>query len=151
MANIINHHDVPLVSATAFNVPPQAVDDGAGVYGTKVAAAAGLWVLGSDIPDGSKFMVMVQTGALTGAPTALKVSLWGGGTDHDGLGSAEIAATVTEWATPAGGTTYWAEIDTAYITDLTKYYSLALTSNGGGATSILAGASAFIAGQAQIS
>lgn len=136
--------DLPLVSATKFNVSPQAIDDGAGAYGTAVAAGNGDWVLGSELPKGRKLLVVVDTGALTSTPTGLKVALHGSGTDANGTNGAEIASTVTEWANPAGDTTYLAEIDLAAVTDLTKYYSLALASNGGGSTSVIAGASALV-------
>lgn len=136
--------NVPLVSATAFNVSPQAIDDGAAAYGTAVNAGTGDWVLGSAIPKGRKLLVVVDTGALTGTPTALKVALFGSATDANGTNGAEIASTVTEWTTPAGDTTYLAEIDLAAVTDLTKYYSLGLASNGAGTTSIIAGASALV-------
>jgi len=135
----------PLVSSTKFAISPQAVDDGAGAYGTAVTAGTGDWVLGSAIPKGRALLVTVDTGALTGAPTALKVSLFGSATDANGTSGAEITSTITEWASnPAGDITYQAEIDLAAVTDLTKYYSLALTSNGAGTTSIMAGASATV-------
>jgi hypothetical protein len=135
---------VPLVSATKLNVPAQAVDDGSSVYGTAVTAPATKWVLGSDMPKGRAILAVVNTGALTSTPTALKVSLFGGGTDTSGSGAAEIAATVTAWATPAGNSSYLAEITLDAVSDLTKYYSLALTSNGGGSTSVIAGATALV-------
>jgi hypothetical protein len=134
----------PLVSETKFNVSPQAVDDGAGAYGTAVNAGTGDWVLGSAIPKGRKLLVIVDTGALTGTPTALKVALFGSATDANGTSGAEIASTVTEWTTPAGDSTYLAEIELSAVSDLTKYYSLGLTSNGAGTTSILAGACAIV-------
>lgn len=136
--------NLPLVSATKFNVSPQAVDDGAGAYGTAVTAGAGDWVLGADIPRGRKLLVVVETAALTGTPTALKVALHGSATDANGTSGAEIESTVTAWATPAGDTVYTTEIDLAAVDDLTKYYSLALASNGAGTTSVLAGACALI-------
>ncbi len=135
---------LPLVSATQFNVSPQAIDDGAGIYGTAVTAGTGDFVLGSALPKGRKILVVVETAGLTGTPTALKVSLFGGATDANGTSGAEITSTITEWLTPAGDTVYTAEIDLAVVTDLTKYYSLALTSNGAGTTSILAGATALV-------
>jgi hypothetical protein len=134
----------PLVSETKFNVSPQAIDDGAGAYGTAVNAGTGDWVLGSAIPKGRKLLVVVDTGALTGTPTALKVALFGSATDANGTSGAEIASTVTEWTTPAGDSTYLAEIELSAVSDLTKYYSLGLTSNGAGTTSVLAGASAIV-------
>jgi hypothetical protein len=135
---------LPLVSATKFNVAPQAIDDGAGAYGTAVNAGTGDWVLGSDLPKGRKLLVIVETAGLTSTPTALKVALFGSATDANGTSGAEISSTVTEWATPAGDTVYTTEIDLAAVSDLTKYYSLGLTSNGGGSTSILAGATALV-------
>jgi hypothetical protein len=138
---ILTKNEVPLVSVTKFNVSPQAVDDGAAVYGAAVTAGTGDWVLGSTI-KGRKLLVVVNTGALTGTPTALKVSLHGSATDANGTSGAEIASTVTEWANPAGDEVYVTEIDCAAVSDGTKYYSLALASNGAGTTSILAGASA---------
>lgn len=137
-------YNVPLVSATALNVPAQAVDDGSNVYGTAVTAPATKWVLGSAMPKGRALLVVVNTGALTSTPTNLKVSLFGGGTDTSGSAAAEIAATVTAFGVPAGNSSYVAEIDLANVTDLTKYYSLALTSNGGGSTSVIAGATALV-------
>lgn len=134
--------DLPLVSATKFNISPQAIDDGAGAYGTAVNAGTGDWVLGSALPKGRKLLIDVNTGALTGTPTALKVALFGSATDANGTSGAEIASTVTAWADPAGDSVYTAEIDLAAVTDLTKYYSLGLTSNGAGTTSLIAGATA---------
>jgi hypothetical protein len=136
--------DVALISATQFNVAPVSVDDGAGVYGVAATASTGDWVLGSAIPDGRKMLVIVNTGAIANAPTALKVSLHGSATDANGTNGAEIAATVTEWATPPGDTCYMVEIDMSHVSDLTKYYSLALTCNGAGTATILAGASGHI-------
>jgi hypothetical protein len=141
---ILTKEYTPLVSATKLNVPAAAVDDGSAVYGTYVTAPATKWVLGSAMPKGRKLLVVVNTGALTSTPTALKVALLGGGTDTSGSSAAEIASTVTAWATPAGNTSYLAEIDLAAVSDLTKYYSLGLASNGGGSTSIIAGATALV-------
>lgn len=141
---IMIKENLPLVSATKFNVAPQAVDDGAGVYGTAVTAGTGDWVLGSALPKGRKLLVIVETAGLTGTPTALKVALFGSATDANGTSGAEIASTVTAWADPAGDTVYTTEIDLAAVTDLTKYYSLGLTSNGAGTTSILAGCTAMV-------
>jgi hypothetical protein len=134
--------NLPLVAAAKFNVPPAAVDDGAAAYGTYLTAGTGHWVLGSAMPKGRAMLVTVNTGALTGTPTALKVSLMGAATDANGTSGAEIAATVYEITTPAGLTAYQTEISLAYVTDLTKYYSLGLASNGAGTTSVIAGASA---------
>lgn len=135
---------LPLVAAAKFNVPCQAVDDGSSAYGTAVTAGSGGWVLGSAIPKGRKLLVIVNTGALTGTPTNLKVALHGSATDANGSSGAEIASTVTAFGAPAGSTSYQAEIDLAAVTDLTKYYSLALASNGAGSTSVLAGATAML-------
>jgi hypothetical protein len=136
---------VPLVSATQFNVSPQAIDDGAAAYGTAVTAGTGDWVLGSVLKRlGRAMLVVVDTGVLTGAPTALKVALHGAATDANGTSGAEIAATVKEWATPAGDSSYTHVIDMGAITDETKYYSLALASNGAGTTSVIAGATALV-------
>lgn len=141
--------DLPLVSATKFNVSPQAVDDGAGAYGTAVNAGTGDWVLGSALPLGRKLLVIVETGALTLTPTALKVALFGSATDANGTSGAEIASTVTEWTNPEGDTVYVTEIDLAAVTDVTKYYSLGLTSNGAGTTSLIAGCTALVLDPAQ--
>jgi hypothetical protein len=140
---ILTKNDVPLVSVTKFNVAPgAAIAAGTGAYGTATTAGTGDWVLGSTI-KGRKLLVVVNTGAIANAPTALKVSLFGSATDANGTSGAEIASTVTEWATPAGDEVYVAEIDCAAISDGAKYYSLALTVNGAGATStVVAGASA---------
>jgi hypothetical protein len=140
---ILTKAHLPVVSETKFNVSPQAIDDGAAAYGTAVTAGTGDWVLGSTI-KGRKLLVVVNTGALTGTPTALKVSLHGSATDANGTSGAEIASTVTEWANPAGDSVYVTEIDLGAVSDLTKYYSLALTSNGAGTTSVIAGASALV-------
>jgi hypothetical protein len=132
--------DVPLVSATQFNVAPISCAAGSGAYGTASTAGTGDWVLGS-VLKGRRLLVVVNTGAIANAPTALKVSLFGSGTDANGSSGAEIAASVTEWATPAGDIAYQVEMDLgALVTDVTKYYSLALNANGAGATStVLAG------------
>ncbi len=137
--------NLPLVSATQFNISPQSIAAGTGAYGTVVNAGTGDWILGSALPKGRKLLVVVDTAAIANAPTALKVSLLGSATDANGTSGAEIASTVTEWATPAGDSVYTAEIDLAAVTDLTKYYSLGLNANGAGATStVLAGASALV-------
>jgi hypothetical protein len=135
---------LPLVSATKFNVSPQAVDDGSNDYGTVVNAGNGDWVLGSAIPKGRALLVVVETGALTSTPDGLKVALYGSGTDANGSNGAVIASTVTTWATPAGDSVYLAEIALSAVSDLTKYYSLGLSSSGGGSTSIFAGCTAMV-------
>lgn len=133
--------DVPLVSATAFNVSPQAIDDGTNDYGTVVNAGNGDWVLGS-VLKGRRIMVTVSTGALTSTPTGLKVGLYKGD-DANGTNGAVVTNSTTSWATPAGDTEYSVEMDLGtLVDDPAKYYSLGLSSNGGGSTSILAGASA---------
>lgn len=142
--SVTTKNHLPLVSETKFNVSPQAIDDGAGAYGTAVNAGTGDWVLGSALPKGRKLLVVVDTGALTGTPTGLKVALFGSATDANGSSGAEIASTVTEWASPAGDSTYLAEIDLSAVTDLTKFYSLGLASNGAGTTSVIAGAHALV-------
>jgi hypothetical protein len=137
---------LPLVSEIKFNVAPgAALAAGTGAYGTATSAGTGDWVLGSALPKGRKLLVIVNTGAIANAPTALKVALFGSATDANGTSGAEIASTVTEWATPAGDSVYVAEIDLGAVTDLTKYYSLALTVNGAGATStVVASAEAIV-------
>lgn len=141
---ILTKAHLPLVSETKLNVSPQSIDDGAGAYGTAVTAGTGDWVLGSALPKGRKLLVVVDTGVLTNALTALKVSLHGSATDANGTSGAEIASTVTEWTTPAGDSCYVAEINLAAVTDLTKYYSLALTANGAGTGALIAGATALV-------
>jgi hypothetical protein len=144
--SFMTKYSLTLVSATKFNISPQAIDDGSGVYGTIVNAGSGDWVLGSALPKGRKLLVVVNTGALTSTPTALKVCLLGGATDANGSAGAEVTGITTpsEWATPAGDSQYLAEIDLSGVTDLTKYYSLGLASNGGGSTSVFAGAVALV-------
>lgn len=128
---------LPLASATALNVAPgSAIAAGTGVYGTAVAAGNGDWVLGSAMPKGRKLLVVVNTGAAANTPSAFKVALQKGD-DANGTNGVEIASTVTEWATPAGDTAYTTEIDLAAVDDLTKYYSLAVSVNGAGATATL--------------
>jgi hypothetical protein len=142
---IITKANLPLAAdAAKFSVPPAAaIAAGTGAYGTLSTAGASRWVLGSALKQGRKLLVTLQTGAIANAPTAIKVGLQGGGTNASGASGAEIAASVTEFATPAGNTTYQAEIDLALVTDLTKYYSLEIGVNGAGATStVIAGASA---------
>jgi hypothetical protein len=143
---ILTKNHLPLVSATAFNVAPgAAIAAGTGAYGSATSAGTGDWVLGSAMPKGRKLLVVVNTGAIANAPTALKVALHGGGTDANGSSGAEIASTVTEWATPAGDSVYVTEIDLAAVTSLTAYYSLALSVNGAGATStVIADAAALV-------
>lgn len=145
-------NDLPLVSETKFNVAPgAALAAGTGAYGTATTAGTGDWVLGSTI-KGDKLLVVVNTGAIANAPTALKVALFGSATDANGTSGAEIASTVTEWATPAGDSVYVAEIDCAAISDVAKYYSLGLNVNGAGATStIVADACALVIGAPHIS
>lgn len=141
------HKDrVVLVSTTKFNVAPVSVAAGTGAYGTAQTAGTGDWVLGSALTKGRKLIVIVETGAMANDPTALKVALHGSATDANGSSGAEIASTVTTWATPPGDTVYVTEIELSAVTDLTKYYSLALTANGAGASStVIAGAVAIVA------
>jgi hypothetical protein len=139
-----NKGHLPLVSATKFNISPQAIDDGSNDYGTVVNAGNGDWVLGSAMPKGRKLLVIVNTAGLTGTPTNLRVALYGSATDANGSSGAIITSTITEFGVPAGDTAYTAEIDLAAVTDLTKYYSLGLASNGGGSTSVLGGAVALV-------
>jgi hypothetical protein len=125
---------LPLVSATKFNVlNATAIAAGTGAYGTATAAGTGDWVLGSSMTKGRKMLVVVATSTIANSPTAIKVALQKGD-DANGTNGAEIASTVTEWATPAGDTAYTTEIDLAAVDDLTKYYSLAVSVNGAGAT-----------------
>jgi hypothetical protein len=138
---------VPLVSATQFNVPGgAAIAAGSGVYGSATNAGASDWVLGSAMPKGRALLVIVNTAAIANSPTALKVALFGSATDASGTSGAEITATITEWATPAGDTAYVsAEIPLSYVSDLTKYYSLGLSVNGaGGTTTVVADAAAIV-------
>jgi hypothetical protein len=135
---ILTKAHLPLVSETKFNVcNAAAIAAGTGAYGSATLAGSGDWMLGSALPKGRKLLVVVTTSTLANTPTALKVSLHGGATDANGSSGTEIASTVTEWADPAGDSVYTAEIDLAAVTDLTKYYSLALTVNGAGATHTL--------------
>ena len=129
---------LPLVSETKFNVSQvAAIAAGTGAYGTATTCGSGDWVLGSAMPKGRKLLVVVNTGTLANTVTQLKVSMFGSATDANGTNGAEIASTITEIATPAGDSVYTCEIDLAAVTDLTKYYSLALTTNGAGATATL--------------
>lgn len=143
---ILTKAHLPVASETKLNVAPgAALAAGTAAYGTATTAGSGDWVLGSALPKGRKLLVVVNTGAIANAPTALKVALFGSATDANGSSGAEIASTVTEWATPAGDSVYTTEIDLAAVTDLTKYYSLGLNVNGAGATStIIADAAALV-------
>jgi hypothetical protein len=143
---IITKAHVPVASKTKLNVAPgAAIAAGTGAYGTATTAGSGDWVLGSAMPKGRALLAVVNTGAIANAPTAIKVSMHGGASDANGSSGTEIASTVTEWATPPGDEVYTAEIDLAAVTDLTKYYSLAVTVNGAGATStIVADAAAIL-------
>lgn len=135
---ILTKAHLPLVSETKFNVcNAAAIAAGTGAYGTATTAGSGDWVLGSALPKGRKLLVVVTTSTLANTPTALKVSLFKADDVNGSTNAAEIASTVTEWATPAGDSVYTAEIDLAAVSDLTKYYSLALTVNGAGATHTL--------------
>ncbi len=136
---ILTKAHIPLVSGPKFNVPPgAAIAAGTGAYGTATNAGNGCWVLGSALPKGRKIQVILNTGAIANAPTAVKVSLFGSATDANGTSGAEIAATVNEVASsPAGHIAYQFEIDLANVTDLTKYYSLGISVNGAGATSTM--------------
>lgn len=133
---------VPLVSATKFNVSPQGIDDGAGAYGAVVNAGSGDWVLGAEIIGvGRSMLVDVNTGALTGTPTGLKVGLYKGD-DANGTNGALVTGSDTAWTNPAGDAAYTAEIPVSLVTDPAKFYSLGLSSNGAGTTSVIAGATA---------
>jgi hypothetical protein len=144
---ILTKAHIPVAAtATVFTVPPAAaIAAGSGAYGTLSSAGASRWVLGSSMPKGRKLLVVVNTGAIANAPTALKVSLSGSATNSSGAAGAEITSTVTEWLTPAGNTVYTTEIDLSAVSDLTKYYSLTLGVNGAGASStIIADAAALV-------
>lgn len=122
---------IPLVSETKFNVSNStAIAAGTAAYGTATAAGTGDWVLGSALPKGRKLLVVINTAAKANTPTFLKVALHGSATDANGTSGAEIASTVTEFADPAGDSAYLAEIDMSAVSDLTKYYSLALSVKG---------------------
>jgi len=134
---ILTAKALPLAAtATTFTVPPgAAIAAGSGVYGTATTAGASRWVLGSSLKTGRHLMVVLNTGAIASSPTAIKVSLWGSGTTSSGANGAEIAATVNETLTPAANTVYVFDIDLNAVSDLTKYYSLAITVNGASASS----------------
>jgi hypothetical protein len=138
--------DFQLVSATKFNVAPVVIADESD-YGTPVNAGTGDWMLGSTIPKGRRLLVVVDTGALSGTPTGLQVALYGSATDANGTSGAIISSTATEFATPAGDTTYTVEMPMSAISDASKYYSLGLALKGGGTTTCLAGAHAFVLDQ----
>lgn len=141
---ITTKYDLPLVSATGLNVPAAAVDDGSNVYGTPVYSPATTWPTGAAIKKGRALLVIVNTGALTSTPTGLKVGLYKG-TDSSGSGAALVTGTDTALGVPAGNTSYTVEIDLANVSGLaTDFYSLGLSSNGGGSTSVIAGATALV-------
>lgn len=132
--------DLPLVSATKFNVPYSALDDGTAAYGTVVAAASGSWIIGSSL-KGRKVGAIVLNGTLTGAPTGLKLALYVSDADT-GASPAAVSGTETEWATPAASTARITEVPLTSI-DPTKYYSLGLSLNGAGTTAVSASAVGF--------
>lgn len=139
--------NLPLVSATKFNVSNAAAIAGAASpgYGSYTAAGNGDWVLGSAMPKGRKLLVVINTSTLANAVAALKVALMKGD-DANGTNGAEVASTITEIATPAGDSVYTAEIDLAAVDDLTKYYSLGLAvrSTSNAADTLIADAAALV-------
>lgn len=131
---ILTKAHLPLVSATKFNVSNStAIASGTAAYGTATTAGTGDWVKGDAMPKARKLLVVVNTAAIAGTPTSLKVSMQKGD-DANGTNGAEIASSVTEFANPAGDSAYTCEIDLAGVDDLTKYYSLALTVKGSAGT-----------------
>ena len=135
---------VPLLHATSGNVPAVDIGDGSNVYGTPIYSPATTWQTGAAIKKGRALLVVVNTGALTGTPTGLKVGLYKG-TDSSGSGAALVTGTDTAWATPAGTTSYVTEIDLSNVSGLaTDFYSLGLSVNGGGSTAVVAGATALV-------
>lgn len=128
--------DRPFVAAAKFDMIAVALDDGSNAYGTAVGPGNGLWVLGSTLL-GRRIEVTTINGALTGAPTGLKVGLMGPGDDANGTNGALISGTETEWATPAAGTKHACEIDLAKVTiNPAKYYAIGAALSGGGTTAL---------------
>jgi len=131
--------DFPLVSTTQFDVAPVAIADETG-YTSPVNAGSGDWVLGSILKlKGRRLLVTVNTGAASGSPGGFQVALYGSATDANGTSGAIITATAQEELLPVGDITYEYEIDLAYVTDLTKYYSMGVALKGGGATTLVMG------------
>lgn len=139
---LLNASDIPLFGGA---VPPTSIADETG-YTAFTVAPNGKWVLGSAL-KGRKLLVTVQTGALGAGTTGIKLFLRKGN-DANGASPAAITGADYTWE-PADvaditNATLRTEIDCAYINDLTKYYSLALSVKGNGSGTLLASASAVL-------
>ncbi len=133
------YKDVPLISATTFNVPAQSLGDGTATYGTLAHASTAGWVLGS-VLKGRRILVTINTGAAASSPTHLRCALY---EDDNANGSSPTMVTGTDniVATPAGNTSYSYEIDPKDVVS-TTYYSLGLDLDGAGSATLIAGATA---------
>lgn len=122
--------DLPLASTTKFSTNnATAIAAGSGAYGTYTNPGTGDFILGSALPKARKYLVTIPVVAIAGTPTALKVALMKAD-DANGTNAAEIASTVTEFASPAADTEYETEIDPGAVDDLAKFYGIGLAVNG---------------------
>lgn len=127
--------DRPFVDDNQFDLIASALDDGTGAYGTYANPGSGGFVLGS-LLRGRRIEVTTINGALTGAPTGLKIGLLSA-TDANGTGAAVVTGTETEFLTPAASTKHMCEFDlTLAAIDVTKYYGTGAALNGAGTTAL---------------
>lgn len=129
--------NVPLVSATKFDVAPVSVADEADYSGV-VGGGSSRCIAFASMPKGRALLINVNVGALSGSPTGLTVGL-GVNNDANGTGLAFVSGTTTEIATPAAGAQYQVEIPLSYVSDSTKFYSACVALKGGGTTTAIVG------------
>lgn len=134
MADFYKNH--PLVNATKFDMQAIALDDGSSAYGTYVGGGTGAGVLGSTLLARA-IQTTTSNGALTGAPTGLKIGLLKADDANLSTNMAVVTGTETEFLTPAASTKHVLVIDLGKITiDPAKYYGIGAALNGGGTTAL---------------
>lgn len=129
--------DLPLVSATKYDLAPVIVADETGYTGV-VGAGTGRCVAYASMPKGRALCTFVNVGALSGSPTGIQVGL-GVADDANGTSLAFVSGTTTDLGAAAAGTQFKVEIPLSYVSDSTKFYSACIAVKGGGTTTALIG------------
>lgn len=134
-----NSTNVPLVSATKFDVAPISIADETDYSGV-VGAGTGDYILGANMPKGRALLITVATGAAANGPTGLTVGLLTA-TDANGGSAAFVSGTTTELEASSvpGDKQYQVQIPLSYVSSLTAYYSAGLALKGGGTATLIAG------------
>lgn len=134
--------NVPVVSATKFDVSPVSVADETDYSGV-VGGGTGRCVAFASMPKGRALLINVSIGALTGSPTGLTVGL-GVSSDANGTGLAFVSGTTTELTTVAAGAVHQVEIPLSYVSSSSGYYSACLALKGGGTTAAIIGTASVV-------